>query len=69
MGSEFIKENYGEEYLGYTGPKGKKSGSKIQDAHEAIRPTDVNLTPEKLKTSLTADQLKLYTLIYNICYF
>lgn len=63
-GSKFIKDKYGDEYLGYTGPKGK-SNSKIQDAHEAIRPTDVNLTPEKLKTSLTADQLKLYTLVYN----
>ncbi|WP_290771688.1 type I DNA topoisomerase [Anaerofustis sp.] len=63
-GSDFIINNYGKEYIGYTGVK-SKSGSKIQDAHEAIRPSDVNLTPDKLKTSLTSDQLKLYTLIYN----
>lgn len=63
-GSAFIIDKYGKEFLGYTGPKGK-ANSKIQDAHEAIRPSDVNLTPDKLKTSLNQDQLKLYTLIYN----
>ena len=64
MGSDYIRDTFGSRYLGYTGPKGK-SKSKIQDAHEAIRPTDVKLTPERLKGSLNRDQLRLYTLIYN----
>lgn len=61
---EFVKENYGEEYI----PKqlrvykGKKN---IQDAHEAIRPSHIEITPEVAKESLTAEQYKLYTLIWK----
>ncbi len=60
----FIGESYGDNYLPgkpnfYKGKKGS------QDAHEAIRPTDVNRTPESLKSYLTPDELKLYTLIWQ----
>lgn len=60
----FIKTTYGEEYS----PKTKKvyKGKKgAQDAHEAIRPTNVQITPEVAKESLSNDQYKLYTLIWN----
>lgn len=60
---EFINQNYGDEYLGKVHVQ--KSSKNVQDAHEAIRPTDINLTPEKLKAYLTPDELKLYTLIYQ----
>ena len=61
---EYIKGKYGEAYVGeFTGTK--STGKKIQDAHEAIRPTDINRTPESLKESLTRDQLRLYTLIWK----
>ena len=43
----------------------KKSGKKIQDAHEAIRPTDITRTPLCLKESLTRDQFRLYQLIWK----
>ena len=44
---------------------GGDGGSRIQDAHEAIRPTDINLTPEKAKNALTREQLRLYELIWK----
>ncbi|MBQ6320587.1 MAG: type I DNA topoisomerase [Lachnospiraceae bacterium] len=63
---EYITENYGKEYAKPDVPEEKKTGSKkIQDAHEAIRPTDIARTPAKLKDSLSRDQLRLYTLIWN----
>ena len=63
---EYITENYGKEYAKTDAPEEKKTGSKkIQDAHEAIRPTDIARTPAKLKDSLSRDQLRLYTLIWN----
>ena len=63
---EYITENYGKEYAKLDAPEEKKTGSKkIQDAHEAIRPTDIARTPAKLKDSLSRDQLRLYTLIWN----
>ncbi|MEG2083028.1 MAG: DNA topoisomerase, partial [Oscillospiraceae bacterium] len=43
----------------------RKGASNVQDAHEAIRPTDVTLTPEKVKASLTADQYKIYKLVWD----
>ena len=61
---EFIKESYGEEYI----PeklrvyKGKKN---IQDAHEAIRPSHIEITPEIAKANLTPEQYKLYSLIWK----
>lgn len=62
--NEFIKEKYGEAYLS-TGNNGNKTKSKVQDAHEAIRPTDINRTPAMVKDSLSRDQYRLYQLIYN----
>ncbi|WP_300280007.1 type I DNA topoisomerase [Peptacetobacter sp.] len=62
----FIKENLGDEY--YKEEKkssNKKSAKKVQDAHEAIRPTSVDRTPESIKDSLTKDQFKLYNLIWR----
>lgn len=60
---KFIKENIGENYAEPKTYKTKSSGA--QEAHEAIRPVDVRLTPEDLKNYLSKDELKLYTLIYN----
>lgn len=62
--SQFILANYGSEYLPEK-PKVYKSKDNIQDAHEAIRPTMPELTPEKAKASLTPDQYKLYKLIWS----
>ncbi len=61
---EFIKDNYGAKYLPEK-PRYYKSRSNAQDGHEAIRPSTVSLTPAKVKDSLTAEQHKLYTLIWN----
>lgn len=58
----FIREHFGEEYVGKNVFSNKKKD--IQDAHEAIRPSDVELTPELIKDSLSADQFKLYRLIW-----
>jgi DNA topoisomerase-1 len=58
----FIKGKYGEEYIGYV-KKGKKDDN-MQDAHEGIRPTSINRTPESVKEYLANDEYKLYSLIY-----
>ncbi len=61
---EFIKEHFGEESL----PKTKrvfKTGVNSQDAHEAIRPSNVYITPKKIRKMLTGDQYKLYKLIWE----
>lgn len=63
MAKDYILENYGEKYLGET--KESKEKQKIQDAHEAIRPTDVTLTPDSIKKYLNDDQYKLYKLIWE----
>ncbi|SEF51352.1 DNA topoisomerase I [Eubacterium ruminantium] len=60
----FIKEKYGEEYIADASADGNK-GKRIQDAHEAIRPTYIDITPESLKDSLPRDLFRLYQLIYN----
>lgn len=60
----FIHENYGDEYLS-AGEGSKKSNAKIQDAHEAIRPTDINRLPSEIKDSLSRDQFRLYQLIWK----
>ena len=64
MAESYIIKNYGEKYAA-EGSRDKKSDKKIQDAHEAIRPTDLNLTPIALKESLSRDQLRLYQLIWK----
>lgn len=63
---DFIKSNYDEPYLPPTPNvyKAKKS-TRTQDAHEAIRPTDVERRPERVKKHLSADQFKLYQLIWK----
>lgn len=61
---EFISSQYGTEYVVATN-RSVNTGKKIQDAHEAIRPTDVSLTPVKVKEQLSRDQFRLYQLIYN----
>ncbi len=60
----FISENYGENYVAEA-PKTAEAGKKIQDAHEAIRPTYLDQIPVKVKESLTRDQYRLYQLIWN----
>lgn len=60
----YIKNNFGDEYLPEK-PNKYKSKKSAQEAHEAIRPTDVSLKPADLKNNLTPDQLKLYLLIWN----
>lgn len=60
---QHILISYGKEYLGNAHMQ--KSNKNVQDAHEAIRPTDITFTPERVKAFLTKDELKLYTLIYD----
>ena len=62
--NSFITKRYGESYLPPK-PRYFKTKSGAQDAHEAIRPTAVTLTPEQVKDSLTAEQYKLYKLIWE----
>ncbi len=63
LGNQFIKENYGDKYLPEK-PRYFKTREGAQDGHEAIRPSLVELTPEKAKSSLTAEQYKIYNLIW-----
>ncbi len=60
----YISETYGNEYAA-AGSAERKSGKKIQDAHEAIRPSDITRTPASIKDSLTRDQFRLYQLIWK----
>ena len=62
--SKFIGANYGSKYLP-SSPRYFKTKNTSQDAHEAIRPTIIDLTPEQVKDSLTAEQYKLYKLIWE----
>lgn len=64
MAKSYIVETFGKEYLGKEGVK-KKKDEKIQDAHEAVRPTDIYLEPDKIKKDLAPDQYKLYKLIWE----
>ena len=64
MATEYISQTYGEEYL-HRGETKKSSGKKIQDAHEAIRPTDITRLPAAVKDSLSRDQFRLYQLIWK----
>ncbi len=62
--NEYINKHYGKEYIN-PNEQAQKSGKKIQDAHEAIRPTDLTRTPEMIKDYLQRDEYRLYTLIYK----
>ena len=61
--ADFIEEKYGREYVGRNVYSNKKK--EIQDAHEAIRPTNVDIVPDDVKNMLTGDQYKLYKLVWN----
>jgi len=61
---EYIGGHYGQQYIATT-EQSKKNGAKIQDAHEAIRPTDIALTPTIVKESLSREQFRLYQLIWK----
>ncbi len=61
---EFVKKQYGEKYV-IKSEQTKKNNGKIQDAHEAIRPTDIALTPTIVKDSLQRDLFRLYQLIWK----
>ena len=61
---DFIGKSYGEQFVA-TGTAKQADNRKIQDAHEAIRPTDVTRTPAAMKESLTRDQFRLYQLIWK----
>ena len=62
--AEYIGTNYGADYVGGSVDV-KKNTAKIQDAHEAIRPTDLNRSPAMVKESLSRDLFRLYQLIWN----
>lgn len=62
--AKFIANRFGENYLPKT-PRNFTAKKGAQDAHEAIRPTSVELTPEKVKDALSAEQYKLYKLIWE----
>ena len=61
---QYIPEKFGNQFLPEE-PNDFKGGKNAQDAHEAIRPTDINRAPEAIKASLTREQFMLYRLIYN----
>jgi DNA topoisomerase-1 len=60
---KYIENKYGKEYLGIV--KKAKKVENVQDAHEAIRPTSINRTPESVKEYLSVDEFKLYSMIYK----
>lgn len=61
----YIESTYGEQYVPEKPRVYRAGGANVQDAHEAIRPTMLDLTPERAKSSLTSDQYKLYKLIWS----
>ena len=64
MAAEFVGSHYGKEYLAAIASE-KKNNQKIQDAHEAIRPTDIEKIPTALKDQLPRDLFRLYQLIWK----
>jgi len=64
QGNEYIKASFGSDYLPEK-PRYYKSRANAQDGHEAIRPAIPSITPEQVKGSLTADQYKLYSLVWK----
>ena len=65
VAADYIKEVYGEEYVSEHHKSKAKDDKKIQDAHEAIRPTDITLTPSSIKESLPRDMFRLYQLVWK----
>ncbi len=64
MAQGYIASTYGKEYVSFSKSGGDKK-SNVQDAHEAIRPTDINVTPESQEAVLDKDEFKLYQLIWK----
>lgn len=62
---DYIEKEYGPEFVAASEAKNKKDGKNVQDAHEAIRPTDISRTPAMVKESLTRDQFRLYQLVWR----
>ena len=62
MCKAWVRETYGSEYVG---PGAVRNSDRAQDAHEAIRPTDMSITPESVKADLQRDLYRLYSLIYR----
>jgi DNA topoisomerase-1 len=62
---QYITQRFGKDYTGAGRTSKAKANANVQDAHEAIRPTDVTLTPEQVKPYLNNDQFKLYQLIWQ----
>ena len=62
---DYIMQNYGNSYVSDVVPADKDKGNKVQDAHEAIRPTYIELAPADIKESLSKDEYKLYSLIWR----
>lgn len=60
----YIEQNYGVEYVSHTKSASSSKG-KVQDAHEAIRPTDISVTPDSVKTKLDRESMRLYQLIWK----
>ena len=63
--ASFVSENYGDDYLQNGAERTKKTASKVQDAHEAIRPSSIERIPSEVKDSLSRDQFRLYQLIWK----
>ena len=63
--AKHINAAYGKEYVGSGAVRGKKAALNVQDAHEAIRPTDVRRTPDSVSAHLSRDQQRLYDLIWR----
>ena len=61
----YVASNYGENYVAEGTTEAKKSAKRIQDAHEAIRPSDITRSPILVKESLSRDQFRLYQLIWK----
>ena len=61
----YISANYGEKYVNHSAGSDSKQKSNVQDAHEAIRPTDITFTPAMVKDSLSRDLWRLYQLIWK----
>lgn len=62
---EYIEKNYGSDFAAENPPKERETSNKIQDAHEAIRPTYIDLAPADVKDSLSRDEYRLYSLIWR----
>jgi DNA topoisomerase I len=65
MARDYIKKTFGDEYLPPRANYFTSSNKSAQEAHEAIRPTDVSLTPDRVKSSLSAQQYRVYRIIWE----